>query len=102
MGIARMSGGRGLVVADTGNNAIREIVLADEGAVRTLEGGRWLRPTDIVTSPDGYVICDSGHHRIALLSFSGKASSVLAGCGKMVCSQCPVVLAARAPDSPSF
>lgn len=94
MGIARMPGGRGFVVADTGNNVIREVVLANEGTVRTLEGGRWLRPTEIVTTQDGYVICDSGHHRISLLSFSGKTSSVLAGCGKMVCIQCTVEFAA--------
>jgi hypothetical protein len=85
MGIARMPGGRGFVVADTGNNAIREIALAGEGTVRTLESGRWLRPTDICTTSDGYAVCDSGHHRISLLSFSGKTSSPLAGCGKMVC-----------------
>ena len=41
MGIARMPGGRGVIVADTGNNAIREISLQGEGNVRTLPGGRW-------------------------------------------------------------
>lgn len=83
MGIARMPGGRGVVVADTGNNAIREISLQGEGTVRTLEGGRWLRPTDVCTSPEGYAVCDSGHHRVSLLSFAGKRVTPLAGCGKM-------------------
>jgi hypothetical protein len=83
MGISRMPGGRGVVVADTGNNAIREISLSGEGTVRTLEGGRWLRPTDVCTSPDGYAVCDSGHHRVSLLSFAGKLVTPLAGCGKM-------------------
>jgi hypothetical protein len=41
MGIARMPGARGVIVADTGNNAIREISLQGEGNVRTLPGGRW-------------------------------------------------------------
>ena len=45
--VARIPGGRGVVIADTGNNAIREIILAGEGVVRTLPGGRWLRPTDL-------------------------------------------------------
>jgi hypothetical protein len=66
-----------------GNNAIREISLQGEGTVRTLQGGRWLRPTDIVATADGYAVCDSGHHRISQLSFSGKAVTTLAGCGKM-------------------
>jgi hypothetical protein len=36
-----MPGARGVIVADTGNNAIREISLQGEGNVRTLPGGRW-------------------------------------------------------------
>ena len=85
MGIARMPGGRGVIVADTGNDAIREISLHDESSVRTLYGGRWLRPTDVSTCPDGfgYAVCDSGHHRISLLSSSGNTVTPLAGCGKM-------------------
>ena len=81
--VARIPGGRGVVIADTGNNAIREIILAGEGVVRTLPGGRWLRPTDLCSMSEGFAVCDSGHHRIQLLSFSGRTVSTLAGCGKM-------------------
>ncbi|MGB1598137.1 MAG: hypothetical protein ACPIOQ_35595, partial [Promethearchaeia archaeon] len=57
--------------------------MAGEGVVRTLPGGRWLRPTDLCSMSEGFAVCDSGHHRIQLLSFSGRTVSTLAGCGKM-------------------
>jgi len=44
---------------------------------------RRLRPTDVCTTQDGYAICDSGHHRISMLSFAGSRVTPLAGCGKM-------------------
>eukprot|EP00960_Hanusia_phi_P029094 747773-Hanusia_phi.AAC.6 len=89
--------GRVLVqVTDPGNNAVR-LVDFNTGEVSSLKPGLWRTPTGICTVPNGtetalstllvtghtgYVVCDTGHHRLIHLSFCGQHATVLAGSGR--------------------
>ena len=63
--------GGGLLVADTGNNALRFIARGTE-AVSTLVGAPWLAPRSPICTRDGgmVAVCDSGHNKVRLLELS--------------------------------
>lgn len=69
-----------VVVADTGNNAIRRI--EPSGRVVTIVGSGLSSPTDVVALPGGgYAVADSGHDRVVHVSADGAVVSPLAGSG---------------------
>ena len=68
-----------VVVADTGNNAIRRI--EPSGRVLTFARPQLSRPTDVVALPGGgYAVADSGNHRVVHVSVTNVVTP-LAGTG---------------------
>ncbi|EKX54543.1 hypothetical protein GUITHDRAFT_63359, partial [Guillardia theta CCMP2712] len=79
-----------VVVADTGNNALRLVALGRQGGP-LVEGictksfaasASWLHPKGICPLPSGLLVCDSGHHRIRSVSYDGERVVAFAGSGK--------------------
>jgi hypothetical protein len=83
-----LSAASSFIVADTGNNVLRLVILGVEGAkpggwVSTFaDSVAWMRPRGMCHTPQGLLVCDSGHHRIRCVSPDGKRVSPFAGCGK--------------------
>lgn len=79
-GVASLPDG-GVLVADTGNDAVRSI--SAMGVVRTLVGpsgpirADLEAPGDVTTLPDGgYLIADTGNHRVLRVSATGSVEAV--------------------------
>ena len=81
-----------VLVADTGNNALRMVELignsqpgAPAGIWRVSVFGaaaEWMRPRGVCATHDGFAVCDAGHHRVRHVTFDGAAIVLLAGRGK--------------------
>ncbi len=77
--------GQELLVADTGNHALRAVHLAS-GAVRTLagdgrQGALWSSPWGITLLGDRVLIAMAGAHQVAVWDIGAGRGSVLAGSG---------------------
>lgn len=73
--------GRRLVVADTGNDVVREVDL-DTGLITTLTSG-FLAPHDVAFAPDGtLVVSDTGVGCVRRIHPDGAVSDVLGRCGE--------------------
>ena len=80
-----------VLVADTGNNALRMVELignsqpgAPAGIWRVSVFGaaaEWMRPRGVCATHDGFAVCDAGHHRVRHVTFDGAAIVLLAGRG---------------------
>jgi hypothetical protein len=82
----------GVLVSDTGNNALRLVELignpqasAPAGIWRVSlfgSGAEWMRPRGVCATHDGFAVCDAGHHRIRHVTFDGGVVTLIAGRGK--------------------
>ena len=99
-----------VMVADTGNNCLRLLLLGSGSTSSGSHPGWWvgrfgpktatlMKPRGICMLPDALLVCDTGHHRIRCMALDGTSSMPFAGSGKKGHRDGPVETAQF--DSPS-
>lgn len=98
-----------VVVADTGNNVLRLLLLGSGSSSSGNHAGWWvgrfapktmlMQPRGMCVLPDCLLVCDSGHHRIRCMALDGSSVMPYAGSGKKGHRDGPVDAAQF--DSPS-
>ena len=82
-----------VMVADTGNNCLRLLLLGSGSTSSGSHPGWWvgrfgpktatlMKPRGICMLPDALLVCDTGHHRIRCMALDGTSSMPFAGSGK--------------------
>ena len=81
-----------ILVADTGNNALRLVLLGSGSTKSGSNAGWWvgrfapkvtlMRPRGICVLNDSILVCDAGHHRIRSLALDGSSAMPFAGSGR--------------------
>ena len=99
-----------VVVADTGNNVLRLLLLGSGSSTSGNHAGWWvgrfapkttlMKPKGLCLLPDALLVCDSGHHRIRCIALDGSSVMPFAGNGRKGHKDGPVDAAQF--DSPSF
>ena len=81
-----------VLVADTGNNALRLLLVGSGSSSSGNNAGWWvgrfaaktalMQPRGLCALPDSVLVCDAGHHRIRCVALDGSSAMSYAGSGR--------------------